>query len=481
LTVNYGLAWSFEPHSLNVDLTKPKLLATILGAHGLNPPSAQKGNFAPAAGFVWAVTRDGKTVIRGGAGKYFDLVSFNSSDIASERVALSPVGTGRRSTPGSAIFFQGRALDFSQTPTTFTAADLLTIIPGIRADLQQQLNPENRDFTFRNLDLDKTALFLSDPFYETPYGLHLSLGVQRELAHDLVLSADFAWRRFLHTVLSGVDYNHFTGALGPLIPRCSSAQKNDLTAACSNGPMTFDNTSGIAQYKGLLVRLEKRFSGRTQLLVSYALGSFRGTNGPGIVGGGFNNGNWFENYGPLPTDLRHILNVSGLIDLPRRFQLSFCLSAYSRPPFSAFVNGMDFNGDGTTNDLLPGTTVNQFNRGLNKDDLARLVAQYNQQFAGKLTLGGQIAPTLTLPANYSFNDNFFSQDLRLSRTFALKGENVRLVLLGEVFNLFNTANLIQHSGNLNDPSSFGQPGARFSQVFGSGGPRAFQLGARVMF
>jgi len=50
-----------------------------------------------------------------------------------------------------------------------------------------------------------------------------------------------------------------------------------------------------------------------------------------------------------------------------------------------------------------------------------------------------------------------------------------------VFNLFNTANLIQYSGNIANTAAFGQPGARFSQVFGSGGPRAFQLGARVSF
>jgi len=58
---------------------------------------------------------------------------------------------------------------------------------------------------------------------------------------------------------------------------------------------------------------------------------------------------------------------------------------------------------------------------------------------------------------------------------------VRLVLLGEVFNLLNTANLVQYGGNLNDLDSFGQPAARFTQVFGSGGPSAFQFGARVSF
>jgi len=34
LTLNYGLAWSYEPNSLNTDLTKPKLLIAILGPKG---------------------------------------------------------------------------------------------------------------------------------------------------------------------------------------------------------------------------------------------------------------------------------------------------------------------------------------------------------------------------------------------------------------------------------------------------------------
>ena len=484
LTVNYGLAWAYEPRSLNTDLSKPKLLEPILGSDGLKAVAAQKANFSPAVGFAWAATADGKTVIRGGAGRYFDPVSLTNSSIQNERLALSPAGTGRRTNiPGSSISYQGGSLEFNQRPTLFTGANLLTILPGIRSDLMEQLNPDNRDFTVRNLDLNKSGgANLSDPFYEASYAMHFGVGVQRELASDLVVSADFAWRRFLHTFLSGIDYNRFNRQpYGPVIPRCVGSQSADLSAICSTGQITFDNTSGIAQYHGLLVRLEKRFSRRTQFLASYALGSFQGSNSTESAGSGFNIDNWFENYGPMRTDQRHVLNLSGSLDLPRRFQASFSVSFYSRPPFSPYVSGVDFNGDGTLNDLLPGVRVNQINRGLDKADLASLVERYNQQFANTRTVGGQTAPPLVLPSNLEFNDAFFTQDLRVSRTFSFSSERVRLAVFGEVFNLFNIANLSGYSGNIANPAQFGQPGERFTQIFGSGGPRAFQLGMRVSF
>jgi len=137
------------------------------------------------------------------------------------------------------------------------------------------------------------------------------------------------------------------------------------------------------------------------------------------------------------------------------------------------------NGDGITGDLLPGTTVDAFNRGMGRSDLERLVVQFNPTYAGMKDAQGRTIPRLTLPANYSFGDNFHALDLRLSRSFAFH-ERWRLSLIGEVFNLYNKANLSGYSGDLMS-AAFGQPTSRAPQVFGSGGPRAFQLAMRVSF
>jgi hypothetical protein len=90
--------------------------------------------------------------------------------------------------------------------------------------------------------------------------------------------------------------------------------------------------------------------------------------------------------------------------------------------------------------------------------------------------------------------------MRLSKTFKLT-ERASLQAIGEVFNLFNVTNILgvsntNYSGfsnalvrDSNDPanagflrsSQFGQPVSTAGGVFGSGGARAFQLGARFQF
>jgi hypothetical protein len=241
--------------------------------------------------------------------------------------------------------------------------------------------------------------------------------------------------------------------------------------------------AGRATYKGLLVRADKRFSRGFQLLGSWAYSSNTGTYVAGLDPGrplpGLNLDDWLDSRGPLAYDITHILNLAGVVHLPRRFRLGFNFSYASSPPFSAFVGGSDFNGDGTADDLLPGTTVNAFNRSLGRAELERLVAQFDQTHAGKLDAKGATIPRLTLPERYWFGDNFQSLDLRLSREFVFE-KGWRLTLIGEVFNVYNAANLSGHSGNL-ATIAFGQPGTRITQVFGSGGPRAFQLGARLSF
>ena len=171
--------------------------------------------------------------------------------------------------------------------------------------------------------------------------------MQREFGAGFVVSADVVWKRFVHAFINGIDYNRWDPGSGRCADEsgdstCTAEQRDDVGAVCSNGRIFFDTTIGRARYIGLLVRAEKRFSVRDSFSISYALGSFVGTNGTGTgtseaSGGrvfGFNNDDWFENYGPLPSDQRHIFNLSGYVELPWRFQLAvtFPRTALRRSP-----------------------------------------------------------------------------------------------------------------------------------------------------
>jgi hypothetical protein len=489
LTINYGLGWSID-RNLNYDLTKPALLAPILGADGLGPTRKEWKNFSPTLGLAWSPRQNGKTVIRTGAGLYYDFLFYNHLD--TERALLGPPDGGRQTISGNRLLNclpgilgvpVGATLNFPNGPTRFTGANFLACLPAIRAELSQRLANSNQSLQAIQLTKQGTLNPVDVPRWSS---LHVNLGIQQELLRDFVLSADFVYRRFSNLGLGQLDLNHFDSARGPVIPSClNEAQRNDPQALCSTGPINVQVNAGRSTYKGLLVRADKRFSHSLQLIASWAFSSNTGTNagnsltGNSLTSNGFNLDDWLSNYGPLANDVTHIVNLAGVKQLPWHLRLGFNFSYASAPPFSAFVGGNDFNGDGTTDDLLPGTTVNVFNRRLGHRELETLVTQFNQTYAGKLDGKGALIPALTLPERYWFGDNFQSLDLRLSREFVFR-ERWRLALIGEVFNLYNAANLSGHSGNLTTVA-FGQPSARFTQVFGSGGPRAFQLGARISF
>ncbi len=167
--------------------------------------------------------------------------------------------------------------------------------------------------------------------------------------------------------------------------------------------------------------------------------------------------------------------------LPGGMQLSAITMFSSKAPFTASISGIDLTGSGTDFSILPGSKNGDFNTSKNEDDLKHLVAQFNKDYAGGITPRDQVIPTLTLPASFTLGDDFFSQDVRLGKNITLHNERLKLSIFGEVFNLFNNSNLQGYSGNLRESSSFGQPSSRVNQLFGSGGPRIFQVGARFSF
>jgi len=484
LTLTYGLAWSFDD-PLNYDLAKPLYLASLVTPEDLKPTSFNLTNFSPSLGAAWSPSASRKLVIRGGVGIYYDfLPSFGVAD--EERTSLGPEGVGRVSYSGGGIANpldnvpgvpRGALLNFFR-PSQFTGASLLQALPAIRDTLTlQRLAKSSGGAPATNIEVNKQGSFVG---HKLPNGssVQLTAGIQREISRDFVVTADFVYQRFANfsTSYQGVrDVNHFYAARGPVLPICSSQQQRDPAARCSLGPITEIQGIGHGQFRGILLRGEKRYTGRWQVLASYAYSSATGN----AFGSGYNNDNPLANYGPLNTDFRHILSISGAVNLPWQLRSGLFVNYVSRPAVSVVLGGLDLNGDGLTGDLLPGTHANQFNRGLDRNGLQKLVASYDGSHAGQRDAHGLLLPFIVLPPHFDLGDPLLTQDLRLSRDLHFT-PNTQLTFIGEVFNLFNIANFSGRSNNLL-AAGFGQPKDRVTQVFGSGGPRAFELGARLSF
>ncbi|HJZ99668.1 MAG TPA: hypothetical protein VKE70_24325, partial [Candidatus Solibacter sp.] len=437
---------------------------------------------------------------------------------------------------------QPATLSPTTLPTTLTLGQVLNLIPGIKATEEARFGRLG-DLSVQNIALLKSnatqPIFAPDT--RTPYAIHVNAGVQRELTRRMALTADFVMRRGVAFggVFSqfAVDQNYYnsvrvlsvdpvtqvpTTVSARVMPQClgsttaeTVALRNDPKAACSVGSLSVYQSAANSRYMAAEVMLDRRLGNGVQFSVSYVFSRYAAWNDP--VQDLYN---WQSTYGLTASDRTHRLSLSGLWQLPQYkgksafvrgaangWQVSGIAAMQSAPPMNPNITTIDANGSGISFFTLPGVSWNGFGRGAGADDIRKAVARYNddviarakplpanptaaqlaacilavngQTMCGPRTPRNQAYPLLTLPANFSNGDALMTTDLRLSRTIRF-GERAGLSLIAEGFNIFNISNLSGYSNNL-QASTFGVPTTRLNQVFGSGGPRAFQFAARLRF
>src|SRR5262249_15488188 len=143
-------------------------------------------------------------------------------------------------------------------------------LPTLETELAP-IPPKNGPFSVAGIDIAKQGVEIYPSHFPLLRSFQTSIGVQRDLGHDMVLTVDYARRVGTHTNLGELDLNRVSRVSGPVIPACTKSPDFNPADQCSTGSITFWVPEGRTVYDGLLVKLNKRFSNHFNFQASYAL------------------------------------------------------------------------------------------------------------------------------------------------------------------------------------------------------------------
>jgi len=279
LTLNGGLRYDLDTGLTNRDLPRAPGIGAFDPELGLTP---RNDNFrlGPQAGFAWNINGDGKTIIRGGGGIYYETNIFNN--ILFDRTVNLPPGLGN-ATPlvgvggsaflispidGSSIFDPTTdcigVQPGTSTPNSCIGASLGAAIPFVvaaentyiaqSASLAAHWPPPGAPPQF-NIDKGVVSGSILDPHYKSPYSAQINIGMQRQIKPGLVLSLDYIMNRGVHFNMA-VDRNRIgaantlniglaESAIATTLSKCHAATIDAALVSCAANknaaPATINN------------------------------------------------------------------------------------------------------------------------------------------------------------------------------------------------------------------------------------------------
>ena len=396
-----------------------------------------RDNIQPRVGLSYAVDGSGRSVVRGGYGRFYDKTHFEIIGGLFNNGVFSDSFT---------VNFPTSAADPGPRNGNFPTDPFLVNGPTVNRALLNQMFPPGA--TLRNTG----NITLDDPSRGIPKSDEITVGYEHQLGSTVSVSADFV--RVLGREMFMVYDNNkgtrtTTASTSPIV-------RPDPAFQAVN---TFLNV-GETDYNALLLALEKRLSHGISARVSYTFADATGNLGNN--GGAIN----FQQGSEMNLDLnegrtdfvrRHNLVISGraLVPYTKGMTFSWVARALSGQPFSLTNNLIDVDRNGTLFDpLVPATYTG----------------------AGTIPVNNYTVDDYDGKRNGAIGPGFFQFDTRFGWRLNM-GNGRTLDLSADVFNITNRANFANPSGNQGAPATF----LVLSALRDGAAPRTLQLGGRFGF
>jgi Carboxypeptidase regulatory-like domain len=324
------------------------------------------GDFAPRVAVAWApgskVGKAGKTVIRAGAGVFYDRFDESNTLQALRYNGASQLNYNISSTQNPAA----AALAFAAYPNVPSTALLA---------LQNQ------------------AIYKVDSNFQAPYMIQYAVGVDRSLPGRTTLSVNFVDTRGVHDLRQRNINAFLPGTYDP------ATQTGGIRPFAGQSDIYLYESTGVYKQMQLIANVSNRLNSHISVQGFYVYGQAHSN----VNGFPSNQYDTSLDYGRANFDIRHRAFVGGNVGLPYRWTAAPFVTLSSAPPFN-IVTGTDYNGDGIINDRPSFATSASNPKNVKTTPYGRFDL-------------APVAGETIIPVNYGQGFGQFSVNMRLSRTW----------------------------------------------------------------
>jgi hypothetical protein len=427
LTLSLGVRYDLEIIPVN-EVDNPRFGSP-------NDYPVDGNNISPRIGFAYDVKGDGRTVVRGGYGRFYD---------KTHQELISAVFTDGVFSNSFTAQFPANAADPGPSTGQLPTDPMLRGGPTVNRTLLNQLFPPGSRVK------NTGTVFLDDPDRKVPRTDQVSVGVEREVLRNVSVSLDYV-HAFARDLLMRLDLNPGLRVDTTRTGRINRVDPNFVTA------VLLPVNAGKTDYDALEAQVEKRWANDYRFRVSYTFSNSHGNyDGAGIPTSPFQllgDMRLDLNDGPTNFDRRHNFVFSGSAVVPRTrgLLLSTVVRALSGTPFTIQDTNTDPDRNGVLFDPVPsGTYSGSGDNAFSVDNK-----------------GGR---------NGARGPGFFQADVRLGYELRIGARRVQI--FGEVFNLTNKANFatVTATGDRRSTDFLRRTTLRAGAI-----PRTAQIGARLQF